>query len=91
MNYAVPQAVLRFKQGFGRLIRSSTDSGVCAIFDRRVVGRGYGSLFIHSLPECTVERGPAADLPVRAAQWLEERQNQVARELTVELSEDREG
>lgn len=75
MNYAVPQAVLRFKQGFGRLIRSSTDSGVCAIFDRRVAGRGYGSLFIDSLPECTVERGPAADLPARAAAWLAERQH----------------
>jgi predicted DnaQ family exonuclease/DinG family helicase len=74
ISYAVPQAVLRFKQGFGRLIRSSTDSGVCAIFDRRVVGRGYGSLFVDSLPECTVERGPAADLPIRAASWLEERQ-----------------
>ncbi len=74
MSYAVPQSVLRFKQGFGRLIRSSTDSGVCAIFDRRVVGRGYGSLFVDSLPECTVERGSAADLPVRAASWLEERQ-----------------
>jgi predicted DnaQ family exonuclease/DinG family helicase len=73
MNYAVPQAVLRFKQGFGRLIRSSSDSGVCAIFDGRVVGRGYGSLFIDSLPECTVRRGPAADAPAIAARWLEER------------------
>ncbi len=77
MNYAVPQAVLRFKQGFGRLIRSSQDSGVCAIFDRRVVGRGYGSLFIDSLPECTVERGPAADLPKRAEDWLEARRQQL--------------
>jgi predicted DnaQ family exonuclease/DinG family helicase len=92
MSYAVPQAVLRFKQGFGRLIRSSTDSGVCAIFDRRVVGRGYGSLFIDSLPECTVERGPAADLPARAAKWLEERrQFRVATEIEGELVKDQEG
>jgi ATP-dependent DNA helicase DinG len=78
MHYAVPQAVLRFKQGFGRLIRSSNDSGVCAILDRRVVGRRYGSLFVDSLPECTVVRGPANDLPARAAQWLRERQQRPA-------------
>jgi predicted DnaQ family exonuclease/DinG family helicase len=90
MDYAVPQAVLRFKQGFGRLIRSSQDSGVCAIFDRRVVGRGYGSLFIDSLPECTVERGPAADLPVRAAAWLEERQRQTIETRHEQLVSDQE-
>jgi ATP-dependent DNA helicase DinG len=78
MHYAVPQAVLRFKQGFGRLIRSSNDSGVCAILDRRVVGRRYGSLFVDSLPECTVVRGPANDLPARATQWLRERQQRPA-------------
>jgi ATP-dependent DNA helicase DinG len=77
LSYAVPQAVLRFKQGFGRLIRSSTDSGVCAVLDQRVVSRRYGALFIDSLPECTVERGPAADLPRRAGQWLDERQQRV--------------
>jgi predicted DnaQ family exonuclease/DinG family helicase len=91
INYAVPQAVLRFKQGFGRLIRSSTDSGVCAIFDRRVVGRGYGSLFIDSLPDCTVERGSAADLPTRAADWLEVRQRQINEEIEEYLVNDQEG
>ena len=91
MNYAVPQAVLRFKQGFGRLIRSSTDSGVCAIFDRRVVGRGYGSLFIDSLPECTVERGSASELPLRAAEWLEARQNRAEPDAVEQLVTDQEG
>jgi predicted DnaQ family exonuclease/DinG family helicase len=91
LNYAVPQAVLRFKQGFGRLIRSSTDSGVCAILDRRVVGRGYGSVFIDSLPECTVERGPAADLPQTAARWLETRQQRVDMQREEELVREQEG
>lgn len=69
-QYAIPQAVLRFKQGFGRLIRSAGDRGVCVILDRRVVSRRYGSSFVRSLPECTVEIGPASDLPGQASRWL---------------------
>ncbi|HET9013953.1 MAG TPA: helicase C-terminal domain-containing protein [Thermomicrobiaceae bacterium] len=72
-DYAIPQAVLRFKQGFGRLIRSSADRGVCVVLDRRIVSRRYGNSFVRSLPDCTVEIGPAADLPGWAAQWLEPR------------------
>jgi ATP-dependent DNA helicase DinG len=72
-QYAVPQAVLRFKQGFGRLIRSTTDTGVCAVLDQRIISRRYGASFVDSLPECTVVRGSAADLPRRAAAWLSRR------------------
>lgn len=73
-EYAIPQAVLRFKQGFGRLIRSSTDSGVCVVLDRRVVSRRYGPSFVRSLPDCTVVVGSTSDLAARASQWLQERQ-----------------
>ncbi|MBA3336564.1 MAG: DEAD/DEAH box helicase family protein, partial [Chloroflexia bacterium] len=52
LDYAVPQAVLKFKQGFGRLIRSSHDRGVCVILDRRVLSKRYGASFVQSLPEC---------------------------------------
>ncbi|MCA9876983.1 MAG: exonuclease, partial [Thermomicrobiales bacterium] len=69
-GYAVPQAVLRFKQGFGRLIRSSSDRGVCAVLDRRILTRRYGATFLQSLPECTVEVGSARDLPRAAREWL---------------------
>jgi len=55
MEYSVPQAVLRFKQGFGRLIRSGRDRGVCAVMDPRVSSKKYGKLFIASLPECMVQ------------------------------------
>ena len=62
-EYAVPQAVLRFRQGFGRLIRTASDRGVVAVLDRRLTARSYGGLFMRSLPECTVEQPPLRDLP----------------------------
>jgi len=69
-EYQVPEAILRFRQGFGRLIRTQSDRGVVAIFDKRIISKAYGSLFIDSLPACTVKRGRLADLPRAAAQWL---------------------
>lgn len=70
MQYAVPEAILRFKQGFGRLIRRTDDRGVVAIFDRRVISKRYGQMFLDALPSCTVQRGRLADLPDAAAKWL---------------------
>lgn len=69
-DFAVPNAILRFKQGFGRLIRGEQDRGICAILDRRIVTKRYGRAFIDSLPPCTVQRGPVADLGPSAAAWL---------------------
>jgi DNA polymerase-3 subunit epsilon/ATP-dependent DNA helicase DinG len=71
-QYSLPEAILRFRQGFGRLIRTKTDRGVAVIFDRRVLTKSYGRSFVDSLPECTREQGGAADLPARAARWLGE-------------------
>ncbi|GIV81182.1 MAG: DNA polymerase III subunit epsilon [Anaerolineae bacterium] len=70
MQYAVPDAVLRFRQGFGRLIRTKTDRGVVALFDNRVITKRYGQVFLDSLPGCTVVRGRLADLPRLAKEWL---------------------
>jgi ATP-dependent DNA helicase DinG len=53
-EYQVPQAVMMFRQGFGRLIRTSTDRGIVAILDPRVVSKSYGETFLRSLPECAV-------------------------------------
>ncbi len=53
-GYQIPEAVIRFKQGFGRLIRSSTDRGVVAVFDSRIIHKSYGKIFLKSIPECTV-------------------------------------
>lgn len=49
-DYSVPMAVIKFKQGFGRLIRSRDDRGAVIIFDRRVVTKRYGYIFLDSLP-----------------------------------------
>ena len=50
MNYSLPSAVIRLKQGFGRLIRTRTDRGVVVICDKRVTTKRYGSAFLRSLP-----------------------------------------
>jgi DNA polymerase-3 subunit epsilon/ATP-dependent DNA helicase DinG len=69
-EYAVPETILRFLQGFGRLIRSRTDRGVVVVFDRRLLTKSYGQLFLESLPGPTVRRGPLVQLPKAAADWL---------------------
>ena len=55
-EYSIPEAVQRFRQGFGRLIRSRTDRGVFVILDNRIVTKNYGIKFQRSLPRCTVRR-----------------------------------
>ncbi|MEC8896484.1 MAG: helicase C-terminal domain-containing protein, partial [Planctomycetota bacterium] len=50
-NYTIPQAVLRFKQGFGRLVRSKTDRGVVSVLDQRILTKRYGKVFLETLPE----------------------------------------
>ncbi|GAP14117.1 exonuclease, DNA polymerase III, epsilon subunit family [Longilinea arvoryzae] len=69
-EYSLPEAILRFRQGFGRLIRTQSDRGVVAILDRRILTKRYGKLFIESLPQCKVQIGSLHDLPKSAARWL---------------------
>jgi len=54
-DYSMPEAILKFRQGVGRLIRTATDEGIIVILDRRVVDKWYGKLFLRSLPECPIE------------------------------------
>jgi ATP-dependent DNA helicase DinG len=61
MEYVLPHAALRLKQGFGRLIRATTDRGAVALLDRRILEKGYGRYFLGTLP-------PA---PVITAPWIE--------------------
>jgi ATP-dependent DNA helicase DinG len=51
-DYQLPEAVLKLKQGFGRLIRTATDKGTVVILDPRVLTKSYGKLFLSSLPDC---------------------------------------
>jgi DNA polymerase-3 subunit epsilon/ATP-dependent DNA helicase DinG len=72
LHYAVPDAILKFRQGFGRLIRTQTDRGVVVVMDRRIRTKRYGELFLQSLPTCTVLESPWAELPAHAARWIDE-------------------
>ncbi len=58
-EYQLPSAAITLKQGFGRLIRSRSDTGAVAILDRRLWTKGYGGFFLRSLPPCpTFDRFP---------------------------------
>ncbi len=69
-EYSLPEAILRFRQGFGRLIRTQSDRGVVAIFDRRIMTKRYGRMFTDSLPTCTTRMGSVSELPQIATKWL---------------------
>lgn len=56
-EFMLPEAVIKFKQGFGRLIRSKADRGIVILLDDRVIKKSYGSLFLSSLPLKTHIRG----------------------------------
>ncbi|MFP3853738.1 MAG: ATP-dependent DNA helicase, partial [Anaerolineales bacterium] len=69
-QYMVPEAILRFRQGFGRLIRTRSDRGAVITFDRRLLTKYYGQAFIQSLPRCTIQKGTLQDAPEATARWL---------------------
>ena len=55
MDFSLPEAVLRFRQGVGRLIRTKTDTGIVVVLDNRVLTKRYGKAFLDALPACPVE------------------------------------
>jgi DNA polymerase-3 subunit epsilon/ATP-dependent DNA helicase DinG len=69
-QYMLPQAVIRFKQGFGRLIRSRTDRGVVVVLDPRITTRRYGETFLQSLPGCPVQRMRSRDMAPAVESFL---------------------
>ena len=70
MDYSLPEAVLRFRQGFGRLIRTASDRGVVVVLDGRIISKRYGESFIAALPDPTVELRPVSELGTKARTWL---------------------
>jgi len=54
-DYQLPSAILKFKQGFGRLIRTKTDQGIVVILDSRIVKKPYGRQFLAAIPSCTTQ------------------------------------
>lgn len=69
-HYSVPQAVIRFTQGFGRLIRSQSDRGAVFVLDRRLIEARYGRQFIRSLPDISVRTLPLPDACAQAARFF---------------------
>ena len=71
-DFSIPQAVLRFRQGMGRLIRNKGDSGAIVVLDKRITGRNYGQAFLQSIPPCTLKPSNLSSLGSLAAQWIDE-------------------
>ncbi|ANF97417.1 ATP-dependent DNA helicase DinG [Paenibacillus bovis] len=76
MKLSVPQAVIRFKQGFGRLVRTANDRGIVLIYDTRVIESYYGKHFLYSLPGPKMEHMPTQQMVPRIAEWLSHRENE---------------
>ncbi|MBP1155302.1 MULTISPECIES: ATP-dependent DNA helicase DinG [unclassified Paenibacillus] len=70
MKLSVPQAVIRFKQGFGRLVRTASDKGIVIIYDTRVIDTNYGKYFLYSLPGPKIEHMNSNQLVPRIKQWM---------------------
>jgi ATP-dependent DNA helicase DinG len=70
-HLSLPEAVIKFKQGFGRLIRTKKDRGAVVILDQRICTRNYGRVFLSSIPGGKLMKLPAARLSEAVAEWLE--------------------
>jgi len=69
-QYSVPQAVLKFRQGIGRLIRNKEDKGTIVVLDKRITGRSYGQAFLRSIPPCNLQPSTQATVGTLAARWI---------------------
>ncbi|WP_174733984.1 ATP-dependent DNA helicase DinG [Mesobacillus harenae] len=69
-EFALPEAILRFKQGFGRLIRTSDDKGLVVVFDRRILTTSYGKEFINSVPSIPVRKYSIDEIVKTIETWL---------------------
>ncbi|MFQ5604843.1 MAG: helicase C-terminal domain-containing protein [bacterium] len=72
LEYTVPQAVIKFRQGFGRLIRSRSDRGSVIILDKRVIQKSYGRIFLESLPKCQMVAAPVTDMLQKLQKFMNE-------------------
>jgi ATP-dependent DNA helicase DinG len=72
-EFSIPQAVIKFRQGYGRLIRSRDDRGAVLILDRRITTKGYGKIFLRSLPDTELVRGDSDELFTRMGAFFGEK------------------
>jgi DNA polymerase-3 subunit epsilon/ATP-dependent DNA helicase DinG len=71
VEFQLPQAALRLRQGFGRLIRTKTDYGAVVLLDRRVVTKDYGEVLLDSLPDARTEHLPLDGIAPRVTAWCQ--------------------
>src|SRR5205814_777339 len=69
-DYLLPQAVIKLRQGFGRLIRSHDDTGVVVIGDSRLARKPYGEVFLRSLPGARLAIGPSEEVLTAVAKFF---------------------
>ncbi|HHW12685.1 MAG TPA: hypothetical protein GXX33_06760, partial [Firmicutes bacterium] len=70
LHLSLPEAVIKFKQGFGRLIRTKSDRGVVVILDQRIMTKWYGQVFLGSIPGGKIVTAPRSELPLLIEKWL---------------------
>ncbi|MBO7484570.1 MAG: DEAD/DEAH box helicase family protein [Spirochaetaceae bacterium] len=70
MELSIPEAVIKFRQGFGRLIRKSDDRGVVVVLDRRIYEKRYGSIFLNSIPETKRMYSPLNEITDKIARFI---------------------
>ncbi len=71
-DYYIPEAILGFKQGLGRLLRSTADQGVVFVLDNRLLTRGYGRRFLASIPQGRSQIGSFDECLLEAERWLQQ-------------------
>lgn len=69
-HLSLPEAVLKFKQGFGRLIRTQKDRGAVVILDKRICTKNYGQIFLSSVPGGKMVKLPASGMAAAVEEWL---------------------
>ena len=71
-DYSLPQAVLRFRQGYGRLIRTIDDWGVVVVLDNRLLKKRYGKVFLKSLPQQNYQAGSTHEIVDKISNWFKD-------------------
>lgn len=87
-SYSLPEAVIKMKQGFGRLIRAEDDDGVVVVLDRRIIDRKYGRRFLNSLPAKTHFKGDTPTVLQKINDWVRGERPELIIPNILELSAD---